>query len=102
MTITAYKHVILTDKGAPVIAGTNFKVKQLILERQAHGSSPEELAFQHPQLSLAQVYSALAYYEDHKETMDALMREGDARAEALKGTLDATQLKETIKSRTSL
>ena len=100
MTITAYKHIVLTDEGVAVIAGTGFKVKQLIAERQAHGSSPEELAFQHPQLSLAQVYSALAYYEDHKAQIDTHIREGDARAKTLKAQLDATDLKEQIKLRT--
>ena len=96
MMTTAYKHVILTDEGTPVIAGTNFKLKQLIVERQAHGSSPEELAYQHPQLSLAQVYSALAYYEDHKDLIDGLIHEGDIRSEALRSKLDAIDLKETI------
>lgn len=51
MTITAYKHIALTDDGIPVIEGTRFKVKQLVAEGQAHGSSPEELQFQHPQLT---------------------------------------------------
>lgn len=100
MTLTAYKHIALTDEGVPVIEGTGFKVKQLALERQAHGSSPEELQFQHPQLSLAQIYSALAYYEDHREEIDAHLREGHARAEALKDQLDSPDLKALIGSRT--
>ncbi len=37
----------------------------------AHGSSPEELRFQYPHLSLGQIHSALAYYWDHKEVIDA-------------------------------
>ncbi len=100
MTLTAYKHIALTDEGVPVIHGTGFKVKQLIGERRAHGSSPEELQFQHPQLSLAQIYSALAYYEDHQEEIDVLLRKGEARAEALKATLDSPDLKARIASRT--
>ncbi len=99
VTLTAYKYVALTDEGIPVIDGVGFKVKQLIGERRAHGSSPEELQFQHPQLSLAQVYSALAYYEDHREEIDAHLLEGEAHAEALRAQLDATDLKARIRSK---
>ena len=100
MTLTAYKHIALTDDGVPVVEGTGFKVKQLVGERRAHGSSPEELQFQHPQLSLAQIYSALAYYEDHRREVDAHLREGEAQADALKAQLDSPELKVRIAART--
>jgi uncharacterized protein (DUF433 family) len=67
---TRYEHVILNEKDVPVIAGTNMKVVELILERMAYGWSPEELHFQHPYLTLGQIYSALAYYWDHQEELD--------------------------------
>ena len=102
MTLTAYKYIALTDKGVPVIHGTGFKVKQLIGEKRAHGSSPEELQFQHSQLNLAQVYSALAYYEDHQAEIDTALYEGEARAEALKAQLDAADLKARVRSNAKL
>ena len=46
------------------------KVVELVLEKMAHGWSPEELYFQHPHLTLGQIYSALAYYSDHQEELD--------------------------------
>jgi len=67
---TRYEHVILNEKDVPVIAGTNMKVVELILERMAYGWSPEELHFQHPYLTPGQIYSALAYYWDHQEELD--------------------------------
>ena len=67
---TRYEHVILNEKDVPVIAGTNMKVVELILERMAYGWSPEELHFRHPYLTLGQIYSALAYYWDHQEELD--------------------------------
>ena len=100
MTLTAYKHIALTDDGVPMIDGTGFKVKQLVLERRTHGSSPEELQFQHPHLSLAQIYSALAYYEDHRAEIDIHIRRGEARADALKEQLDSPDLKALVQSRT--
>lgn len=37
----------------------------------AYGWRPEEIHWQQPHLSLAQIYAALAYYHDHRATMDA-------------------------------
>lgn len=60
----------MNDAAAPVITGTTMKVIELVQEYLAHGWSPEELHFQHPYLTLGQIYSALAYYWDHKEELD--------------------------------
>lgn len=65
-TATTYEHVALNDTGVAVIRGTGMKILQLVLEYRAYGWSPEELHFQHPELSLGQVHSALAYYWDHQ------------------------------------
>jgi len=67
---TRYEHVILNRDNVPIIAGTNMKVIELVLEKIAYGWSPEELHFQHPYLTLGQVYSALACYWDHQEELD--------------------------------
>lgn len=68
---TGYQHVVLDEAGIPHIAGTTMKVIELILDQTAYGWSAEELRFQHPYLSLGQIHSALAYYWDHKEALDA-------------------------------
>lgn len=67
---TKYEHVALNEAGIPTIAGTDVKVLELVLERAAYGWSPEELHYQHPFLSLGQIYSGLAYYYDHQEEID--------------------------------
>ena len=67
---TRYEHIALDEKNVPFIAGTTIKVIELILDHIAYGWSPEELRFQHPHLSLGQIYSALAYYWDHQDAMD--------------------------------
>ena len=68
---TKYEHIVLDDQGTPIISGTTMKVIELVLEKAAYGWSPEELHFQHPYLSLGKIHSALAYYWDHKESLDA-------------------------------
>lgn len=67
---TRYDHIVLNEVGVPTIAGTDVKVLELVLERTAYGWSPEELHYQHPFLSLGQIYSALAYYYDHQQEID--------------------------------
>ncbi len=67
---TSYEHITLDEKGNPVIAGTTMKVVELVAEKLAHGWSPEELHFQHPYLTLGQIYSALAYYADHQAELE--------------------------------
>jgi len=64
---TAYEHVTIREDGVPIIVGTTMKVVELVVEKIAYGWSPEELHFQHPYLTLGQIYSALAYYWDHVE-----------------------------------
>lgn len=83
---TRYEHIVLDDAGVALIAGTTMKVIELVLERSAYGWSPEELHFQHPYLSLGQIYSALAYYWDHKDTLDQDIARRRAYVEELRRT----------------
>ena len=69
--VLTYEHIQLAQDGVPIIAGTTMKVVELVMAQMAHGWSPEELHFQHPYLSLGQIYAALAYYWDHKAALDA-------------------------------
>lgn len=69
-TATEYAHVIVDESGVPWVEGANTKVVELVAEVKAYGWSPEELAFQHPHLTLAQVHSALAYYWDHRAELE--------------------------------
>lgn len=91
---TPYQHIVLNQDDVPIIAGTTMKVVELVLDHQAYGWSPEELQFQHPDLSLGQIYSALAYYWDHQdelaEDIERRLRKVDDLARNLKPTpLDA-------------
>lgn len=64
-------HIELDEQGVAWIAGTKVKVIEVALDKLAHGSSPEEMHFQYPHLSLAQIHAALAYYYDHQAELDA-------------------------------
>ena len=61
----------LDDRGVAWITGGNTKVIEVVLDKIAYGSSPEEMQLQHPHLSLAQIHAALSYYYEHQEELDA-------------------------------
>jgi uncharacterized protein (DUF433 family) len=52
------------------IDGTRITVNQIVVWYK-QGYSAEEIADQYPQLSLAQVYTALAYYHANRREIDA-------------------------------
>lgn len=73
-TRTPYAHIVCTPGtmgGEPRVAGHRVRVRDVALARDLDGLTPEEIAASvYPSLSLAQVYSALAYYEDHRDEID--------------------------------
>ena len=63
--------VEIDDQGVTWITGANTKVIEVVLDKLAYGWSPEEMHFQHPHLSLAQIHAALSYYYEHQEQLDS-------------------------------
>jgi uncharacterized protein (DUF433 family) len=64
------------------IEGTRLTVNQIVVWYK-QGYSPEEIADQYPQLTLAQVYAALAYYHANKEEIEADLTAEKLEAEIL-------------------
>jgi uncharacterized protein (DUF433 family) len=96
---TTYEHIVLDDKGVPWIDGANTKVVELVDEVKAHGWSPEELAYQHPHLTLGQVHSALAYYWDHQEEIEADLQRREALVEEIRREVGPHPLVEKLRAR---
>jgi uncharacterized protein (DUF433 family) len=82
-----YEHILIGDDQVPRIAGTTIKVIELVLDQQAYGWSPEELQYQHPQLTLGQIHAALAYYWDHQVDLDRDIQQRLDRVSHLQQTL---------------
>ncbi len=78
---TEYKHIRLNESKIPIIAETTMKVVELVTSIKAYGWSPEELHANYPHVSMSKIYSALAYYWDHKQDMDAEVERIDRWAE---------------------
>ena len=73
-TKTEYAHVVCTPGvvgGEARIAGHRVRVRDIVAARDLGGLAPEEIAASvYPDLTLAQVYAGLAYYEDHRDEID--------------------------------
>jgi uncharacterized protein (DUF433 family) len=73
-TTTEYAHIVRSADmlgGEARLSGTRIRVRDISTARDVAGLSPEEIAATvYPDLTLAQIYAALAYYEDHRVEID--------------------------------
>jgi len=99
-TSTAYKHVGRDESGTARIAGTRSRVIDVGIDRNEFGYSPEETCRQYPHLTLAQVHSALAYYFDHKQELDAEIERRKNEAGALRRDLEDPDLQKRLRQET--
>lgn len=83
------KHIECTPGvcgGKPRIAGHRIRVQDIAVWHEYQGLSADEIVAQFPQITLADVYAALAYYHDHRDEIRRQMKEADERvALMLKG-----------------
>lgn len=80
---------IVEGAGGPKarIAGHRIRVQDVAVWHEKLGLSPDEIVEQHPEITLADVYAALAYYWDHrKEIEDAIETERSFADELRKTT----------------
>jgi uncharacterized protein (DUF433 family) len=88
-TISVSKeHIVITPGvcgGKPRIAGHRIKVQDIVIWHERMGMSPDEIIYQHPSITLADVYAALAYYHDHREEIRQQIEEGENFAKQLQG-----------------
>jgi len=69
--------------GKPRIAGHRISVQHIVVWHERMGKCADEIAAEYD-LTLADVYAALAYYFDRREEMDRAMREADEAVEVLR------------------
>jgi uncharacterized protein (DUF433 family) len=96
-------HVVSTPdtcSGKPRTAGSRIQVKPLAIMHERQGMSPDEIVSEFPHLNLADVYAALAYYHDHRETMNAEIAADRAWYEEQKAQ-QTSRLQERLKAPTS-
>lgn len=75
--MTPTKHIDITSGtcgGHPRVAGTRIRVQNIVLWTE-QGETPDEVVAAYPQLTLSDVYAALAFYHDNRGEMDCLIQQ---------------------------
>lgn len=86
-TLLTYPHITRTPGicgGRPRIDGHRIRVQDIAVTHEHHGMSPKEICEQYPTVTLAEVHSALAYYYDHRDEIQADLQEDDRLEEEFK------------------
>lgn len=83
---TAYRRIEVTPGIAgskPRVAGHRITVQDIVIWHEFMGRSADDIATDYG-LALADVYSALAYYHEHRAEIDEGIRDSDRLAEAMR------------------
>ena len=83
---TLDQHIEITPSisgGKPRIAGHRITVENIVIWHERMGKSADEIATEYD-LTLADVYAALAYYFDHRAEIDRSLEESKVFVETLR------------------
>ncbi len=80
------RHIEITPGiagGKPHIAGHRITVQNIVIWYERMGRTADEICAEY-NLTLAEVYAALAYYFDHREVIDRSIKDDEAFVTALR------------------
>jgi uncharacterized protein (DUF433 family) len=89
-------HIRLDQDAKPWIDDTNTKVIEVVLDHLAYGWNAETIHENHPHLSLAQIYGALAWYYDHQTQMDSEIEGQEKRIRTLRASSKPSALQRRV------
>ncbi|OGL43913.1 MAG: hypothetical protein A2161_18165 [Candidatus Schekmanbacteria bacterium RBG_13_48_7] len=75
-----------TTGGKPRIAGRRITVQNIVIWHELMGRSVDEIATEY-NLSLSDIYIALAYYYEHKNEIDEAIKETDSFINSLRQSI---------------
>ena len=99
MTEVSREHIeIVEGAGGPKarIAGHRIRVQDVAIWHEKLGMSPYAIVDEYPDITLADVHAALAYYWDHREEIEAAIVREEALVEELRRT-NISPLEEKLK-----
>ncbi len=85
-TKTFNGHIEITEGitgGKPRIAGHRITVQDIVVWHELLGRNADEIAAEYD-LTLADIYAALAYYYDHRAEIDQLIEDSEKLVDALR------------------
>ena len=81
------RHIVLTPGvvgGRPRIVGTRIRVMDIVALHETRRKTAGEICAAYPELGLADVYAALAFYHDNRELIDEAFSQETEAADAFK------------------
>ena len=93
---TATTHINLDETGVAWIDDTNVKVVEVVTDKLAYDSSPEEIHDQYPHLSMGQIHAALAYYYDHQAELDEEIQRRWKQANEISLSIASNRLRQKL------
>ena len=91
-------HIQLDNEGVAWIDDSNVKVIEVVMDKLAHGWNPDEMHFQHPHLSLAQIHAALSYYYDHQRDIDRAIERELQEVESMAHRVNQSPLRRRLRA----
>ncbi len=82
--------------GQPRIAGTRIKVKHVYVWIERMGMTPAQVVSEYPQLTVAQVDAALAYYRSHRAEIQQDIENEEKRVAKLKAKTGPSKIQERL------
>ena len=89
MASVTQQHIVSDDGycgGWPRVAGTRIRVWDIYVWSQRDHLSPAQIVAEFPQLSVASMHAALAYYFDNVDAIRLQVKESEERVSAAKAT----------------
>jgi uncharacterized protein (DUF433 family) len=98
MSQASIEHITVDEKGVARLIGRRTKVMQIAVDRLA-GMSPDEIKSAYPDLTLSEIYAALAYYYDHQQEIDDQISEYQKTAATLEHEIGDKEFFNRIRAR---
>jgi len=95
VTPVSAEHIKVTPGtcgGRPRVRGTRIRVRDVVRWHEESGTSPDRIVESWPQLTLADVHAALAYYHDHRAELTAQADDDDAFSEARRASAPPSRI----------
>ncbi len=90
MTLAPTSHPLRVDEDGAVRVGRSRVPLEVIVACYRDGDSPDQIHEAYPTVSLAEVHATIAYYLDHRDEVDAYVREGQREAELARREIEAS------------
>jgi len=78
----------ITEDGTFRVAGSRVALES-VLHHFKLGAAPEEIAQQFPSLQLADIYAVIAYYLNHRDSVEEYLRQQELSGDAVQAAIES-------------